>query len=183
MQENQDVVVKTESAGQKNFMPVVLGLITLVVLGIAGYVFATGRTGVTQTTPTPTPGTNAVNAPVASTVPTGSSMASASPSSEEMTATDATTQDVQIVSVEAGSFYFKPNEIRVKQGQKVRIVMKSVDMMHDFNITELDVKMPITKSGDTGTVEFVANKKGTFEYFCSVGSHRKMGQGGKLIVE
>src|SRR3989338_6566455 len=38
-------------------------------------------------------------------------------------------EDVKIVEVEAGSFYFKPNEIRVKKGQKVKIVMKSMSMM------------------------------------------------------
>lgn len=94
------------------------------------------------------------------------------------------TQDgVEIIEVEAGSFYYKPNEIRVKKGTKVKIVMKSMDMMHDFNIDELNVKLPIVKSGETGTVEFTATKAGTFEYYCSVGSHRKMGQVGKLIVE
>lgn len=87
------------------------------------------------------------------------------------------------INVEAGSFYYKPAEIKVKKGDKVRLVMKSKDMMHDFNIDELGVKIPITKSGETNEVEFVAEKAGTFEYYCSVGQHRSRGQVGRLIVE
>jgi plastocyanin len=29
----------------------------------------------------------------------------------------------------------------------------------------------------------VADKKGTFEYYCSVGQHRALGMKGKLVVE
>jgi plastocyanin len=87
------------------------------------------------------------------------------------------------VDVETGSFYYKPNEIRVKKGETVKITLHSVSMMHDFNIDELNVKSPIVKNGDTGTVEFVASKAGEFEYYCSVGQHRAQGQVGKLIVE
>lgn len=89
---------------------------------------------------------------------------------------------LKTIEIEAGSFYYKPNQISLKKGEKVKIVMNSVSMMHDFVIDELNVKLPITKSGDTGTVEFTADKVGTFEYYCSVGQHRKMGQVGKLIV-
>jgi heme/copper-type cytochrome/quinol oxidase subunit 2 len=85
--------------------------------------------------------------------------------------------------MEAGSFYYSPNEIRVKKGETVKIVMKSVDMMHDFNIDELDVKLPITKSGETNSVEFTADTVGEFEFYCSVGQHRANGQVGTLIVE
>lgn len=91
--------------------------------------------------------------------------------------------DMKVVAVEAGAFYYKPNEIRVKKGEKVKIEMKSVDMMHDFVVDELGIKMPVTKSGEMGTVEFTAEKTGTFEYYCSVGEHRAKGQVGKLIVE
>lgn len=96
---------------------------------------------------------------------------------------DAMMADIKTVTIEAGSFYYKPNVITVKKGTKVKIVMNSVDMMHDFNIDELNVKIPITKSGSTATVEFTADTAGTFEYYCSVGQHRKNGQVGKLIVE
>jgi len=91
--------------------------------------------------------------------------------------------EVRVINVEAGSFYYKPNVMKVKKGETVRIVLKAVSMMHDFNIDELGVKMPIIKDGDTGTVEFVADTIGTFEYYCSVGQHRANGQIGTITVE
>lgn len=103
--------------------------------------------------------------------------------SGEQSAAGTSEEAVQIIEVEAGSFYYEPNEIRVKQGDKVRIVMNSVSMMHDFVIDELGVKMPVVQNGDTGTVEFTVTEKGTFEYYCSVGQHRAQGQVGTLIVE
>jgi len=104
--------------------------------------------------------------------------------SPEPTQADVTlTEEIQTVNLEAGSFYYKPNVITVKKGQKVRIVMKAADQMHNFNIDELGVKLPIVKSGNTGTVEFTADKLGTFEYYCSVVQHRANGQVGKLIVQ
>lgn len=90
---------------------------------------------------------------------------------------------VQVITIEAGSFYYKPNEFRVKKGEKVKVVLNSVSMMHDFVIDELDVKLPITKSGETGSIEFTPTEAGTFEFYCSVGQHRQMGQIGTLIVE
>lgn len=97
--------------------------------------------------------------------------------------TEGTTSEVRTIAVEGGSFYYKPNEVRVKKGEKVKIVLSSKDMMHDFVIDELNVKTPVVPSGETGTVEFTADQTGTFEYYCSVGNHRQQGQIGKLIVE
>lgn len=91
--------------------------------------------------------------------------------------------DVKVVSMEGGSFYYKPNVIRVKKGETVRVEMESVDMMHDFVIDELDVKSEIVRTGDTATVEFVADTVGEFEFYCSVGQHRVNGMVGTLIVE
>ncbi len=92
------------------------------------------------------------------------------------------TSDVTVIEMEAGSFYYTPNVITAKKGEKIRIVMKSVSMMHDFVIDELGVKMPVVKDGDTGTVEFVADKVGSYEYYCSVGQHRANGQSGTITI-
>lgn len=86
------------------------------------------------------------------------------------------------IIIEAGSFYYKPNLITVKKGEKVKLTLSSVSMMHDFNIDELGVKVPITKSGSTSTVEFTPSVVGEFEFYCSVGQHRQNGQIGKFIV-
>lgn len=90
--------------------------------------------------------------------------------------------DVTVIEMEAGSFYYTPNVITAKKGEKIRIVMNSVSMMHDFVIDELNVKSPVVKDGDTATVEFVADQVGTFEYYCSVGQHRANGQVGTITI-
>src|SRR3989338_4708587 len=86
------------------------------------------------------------------------------------------------IAVEAGSFYYKPNLIRAKKGEKVKLTLNSVSMVHDFNIDELGIRVPITQSGNSSSVEFTVNEVGEFEFYCSVGQHRANGQIGKLIV-
>lgn len=103
------------------------------------------------------------------------------PPSSVMGATDDST--AQIIAVEGGSFYYKPNEIHVKVGQPVKITLTSKDMMHDFVVDELGVQIPVTKSGETNTIEFTPSMKGTFEFYCSVGNHKAQGQVGTLYVE
>jgi nitrosocyanin len=139
----------------------------IAILAIGAYMMMTR----TQT-PTVQPESNEQTAPDST---------SAGASAETIMAETAT--DVRIIDLEAGSFYYKPSTITVKKGEKVKIIMKSVDMMHDFNIDELGVKIPITKSGETSTVEFTAEQVGSFEYYCSVGQHRANGQIGTITVE
>lgn len=106
-----------------------------------------------------------------------------SPEVKEKINVTQTTSEVRTIMMEAGAFYYSVKEIRVKRGDKVKVVMTSKDMMHNFNIDELNVKSVIAKTGETAEVEFTANKAGEFEYYCSVGQHRVNGQIGKLIVE
>lgn len=87
------------------------------------------------------------------------------------------------VEVEGGMFYFKPNEIRVTQGEPVKIVLKSVEGMHNFVVDELNVSTEQIQANNTTEVTFTPEKSGTFEFYCGVGNHRAMGMTGKLIVE
>jgi len=90
---------------------------------------------------------------------------------------------VKVFNVTGANFRFDPEKITVKKGDKVKIVFKSLDMQHDFDITELGVDSPVTVAGETSEFEFTAGKAGEFEYFCSVGQHRKNGMVGILVVE
>lgn len=91
--------------------------------------------------------------------------------------------DTVVIEVGAGGFYFNPKEIRVKEGQTVQINVTNEGGTHDWVIDEFDARTPILQSGQKASVTFVADRKGTFEYYCSVGSHRANGMVGKLIVE
>lgn len=90
---------------------------------------------------------------------------------------------VKEFTVEGQPFSFTPNTITVKQGDTVTIVFKNIKGMHDFKIDEFDVATKKAAEGESDTVQFLADKKGSFEYYCSVGHHRAMGMKGTLIVE
>jgi plastocyanin len=103
--------------------------------------------------------------------------------SQQQQAPAATQGQVKSFTVEGSNFKFNPSEIRVKEGDRVRIIFKNTGGFHDWVVDEFGAA---TKQGNAPaeeTIEFVANKKGTFEYYCSVGSHRQMGMKGNLIVE
>jgi len=88
-------------------------------------------------------------------------------------------------NISGGSFFFTPNEIRVKQGDKVKIVFNNVGGTHNFILPDYKIESKTIQTGASDTVEFVADKKGVFEFYCSVGNgyHRQMGQIGVLLVE
>lgn len=81
------------------------------------------------------------------------------------------------------NFSYDVKEIKVKLNDKVKINFTNTEGFHDFIIDELGVKTKQIKTGEMESVEFVANKVGTFEYYCSVGQHRANGMWGKIIVE
>lgn len=74
-------------------------------------------------------------------------------------------------------------DLIVKEGEKVRIEFTSTDGFHDLVIDEFQAKTQKVRPGTPTFVEFIASKKGTFEYYCSVGSHRQQGMKGNLIIE
>jgi len=85
--------------------------------------------------------------------------------------------------VSASNFSFSPKEMRVKKGEKVKIVLTNIGGTHDLVLDAFNVRTPQIGDGKTATIEFTADKTGTFEYYCSVGSHRALGMKGNLIVE
>ncbi len=83
----------------------------------------------------------------------------------------------------AKQWAFEPSVIRVNQGDSVVLTIKSVDVDHGFGLSAFNVKVDL-EPNETATVEFVADKKGTFTFFCSVfcgSGHGSMK--GSLIVE
>ena len=74
-------------------------------------------------------------------------------------------------------------DLSVCLGDKVKIDLTIKDGFHDWVVDEFNAKTEQKKTGETTSVEFTADKEGTFEYYCSVGSHRAKGMKGNLIVE
>ncbi len=81
------------------------------------------------------------------------------------------------ITIDAKMFEFNPDVIRVKEGEKIKLKINSLDIEHSISIPELDIDIH-------GEGEFVADKKGTFDFSC----HTYCGSGhgamkGVLIVE
>lgn len=87
------------------------------------------------------------------------------------------------ISITAKSWEFVPATIAVRQGERVQLKIKSVDVDHGFAIPDFKVNETLSPGKET-VIEFVADKKGEYTFFCSVvcgQGHRDMK--GKLIVE
>lgn len=94
-----------------------------------------------------------------------------------------TTGTVKEFTVSGGNFYFTPKTMTVNKGDTVKITLKNAGGTHDLKIDEFNVATPRINSGQSATITFVADKTGTFEYYCSVGEHRAMGMFGTLTVK
>ncbi len=85
--------------------------------------------------------------------------------------------------ITAKQFAFEPSSVEVNKGDKVRLIVTSIDVPHGMSIPEyginerLEPKKPVT-------IEFTADKQGTFNAFCSVfcgSGHRSMK--GSVVVK
>lgn len=103
---------------------------------------------------------------------------------QEEPGSDATQGAVKEFTVSGTNFAFDPAEIRVQQGDTVRITLVNDSAMpHDWKLDEFNAATAIIQGGQQDTIEFVADEAGEFEYYCSVGQHRELGMVGTLIVE
>jgi cytochrome c oxidase subunit 2 len=111
-----------------------------------------------------------------------------------------TEASVQVVEMTAKKYAYSPDEIRVKQGTRVQLKIRATDRTHGFKIRLYPEGTP--EKGEPGlrmadnqnnfkleenqerTIEFVAERPGTYTFRCSVVcgmGHR--GMSGKIIVE
>jgi len=84
---------------------------------------------------------------------------------------------VREIIIDAKRFDFNPETITVKEGEKVKLSINNQDTTHGISIPDFGV------TGDNG-VEFTADKKGEFTFYCNNycgEGHR--GMQGKIIVE
>ena len=85
--------------------------------------------------------------------------------------------------ITAKQWSFSPSIIKVTKGDTVVLKLKTADVMHSYSIPEFGINAEI-KPGETTTVEFKADKTGTFvsscAIYCGVGH---VGMKGTLIVE
>ena len=114
-------------------------------------------------TPTPTPGPE--------------------PIKDDIDDVDVLPPQAKFFNLTGRNFVFSQTEIKVKKGDVIQINFESTDGLHDWVVDEFNARTERVNPGTKTSVEFIANKTGTFEYYCSVSIHRAAGMKGKLIVE
>jgi len=87
------------------------------------------------------------------------------------------------IQVTLRKYEFSPGLLRVRKGERVKLVMAAADHDHGLKLDDFDINQKIPK-GTTVVVEFIADKAGTFQFRCSSVcglGHRNMK--GTLVVE
>jgi len=105
------------------------------------------------------------------------------PASDSNQASITLDPNARVVQVRGVNYGYDVKEIVVKKGETVTVEFESTDGFHDWVVDEFDAKTDRVQPGIRTSVTFVPDEVGTFEYYCSVGSHRAHGMVGKLIVE
>jgi cytochrome c oxidase subunit 2 len=87
------------------------------------------------------------------------------------------------IKMTAVKYKFTPAIVRVKQGDRVRLVITALDREHGFKLEAFQIERKLPK-GEPVAVEFTADRAGTFPFqcseFCGLG-HK--GMKGQLVVE
>jgi len=86
-------------------------------------------------------------------------------------------KNVREIRINAQRFNFSPENIEVNQEEKIRLVINNIDATHGIKIPELNL-------AGNNIIEFTADKKGTFQFYCNNycgESHSSMG--GKIIIK
>ena len=166
-----------ETPSKNTLSPMVItGIIVLlvIVLGASYFMTKKGRDaskGVTVVKVTPT------QAMMHETPGTPSAM-EASP----MASTTEADTKIKSFQIDASNYKFVPNTLKVNLGDTVKITFRNTQGMHNFMLDEFDAKSKTIQANQIEELSFVASKKGTFEYYCSVANHRAMGMVGTLTV-
>jgi plastocyanin len=153
-------------------------LVALVILG-GGYYWYTSQQAPAMNIDVSMDDMDGMDMPTPPTTPTPS------PSTSTATSTPATGTPkgaVKEFTVTGKNFSFAPATMAVKQGDRVRITFVNDSGTHDLRVDGYNVGTKVIQGGASETFEFVADKTGSFEYYCSVGQHRQMGMKGTLTV-
>jgi cytochrome c oxidase subunit 2 len=87
------------------------------------------------------------------------------------------------IPMTAKKYEFTPSSIHVKKGEHVRLLITAADHDHGFKLPAFDIQQEL-KKGETTTVEFTADKAGTFRFACShVCGFGHRGMKAELVVE
>ncbi len=157
----------------------IVGIVIIVIILILGVILFTRNSPNDSSNPTATTTVNVTT----ETHNTTEQVATSTVNNHATSSASAATPIVKAITLTASNFKYDKSEIRVNKGDTIRLTLNNSEGSHDVKIDEFDVATKQIQAGSTDTVEFVADKTGSFEYYCSVGNHRQMGMRGTLIVK
>lgn len=108
---------------------------------------------------------------------------STQPAEEPTSPPPAAEPEIKSFTLTAKTWSWEPSTIKVKKGDTVKLTITSVDVPHGFSLPDYGINQTI-EAGQTTTVQFTADKTGTFTFSCSIfcgEGHSDMK--GALIVE
>lgn len=109
---------------------------------------------------------------------------SETPSSAPSASEGATVTKVNEITISATDYAFTPAKLSIKTGDKVKLVFQNNGKFpHNLVIDELKVTTKTINAGQTDTIEFTADKAGSYNMYCSVDSHRQKGMEGTVSVQ
>jgi cytochrome c oxidase subunit 2 len=92
-------------------------------------------------------------------------------------------QDAKVINITAKRFEFSPNQITLKKGEPVKLLLTTADVTHGFYLKPLKID-EVIEPGKTTEVNVTPQTAGTFllicDHFCGV-NHGAMNM--KVIVE
>ena len=92
-------------------------------------------------------------------------------------------KQVKDVQMTAKKYEYSPNVVEVAANTKIIFKITALDRQHGFEIAGSKNGCVKIKKGETATVEYLADKAGTFEFkccvFCGLGHGRMKG---KIVV-
>lgn len=102
----------------------------------------------------------------------------------QQTGSSGASGQVREIKVVLSDFSFEPQEITVKRGERVRLVLENTGTVaHDWTLPELNLVSPKVQPRQTATYEFSVDRAGNFRTVCAEPGHEALGMVGTLIVE
>jgi len=90
---------------------------------------------------------------------------------------------VREITISGKNFSLSPKVINANKGDILRILFINKEGKHNLVIEGYNLKTETIPSDSSVSLNFVADKEGTFEYYCSESEHKTQGMVGTLIVK
>ncbi len=101
----------------------------------------------------------------------------------DVTPTLAPNAKTEQITISGSNFTFVPNTIQVTKGDLIKITLLNTSGLHNLTIPALHVSTKTIHAGQQDTVQFIADKTGSYPFYDGYGHHKEFGMIGKLIVQ